>query len=322
MKVLLPFVLIVVVALPTAFGDDLSVAIRNTTLHELWNDGEFTEGVAVSSEGKVFFSDIAKDAEAKGRVLMFDPDTNRTTVVCADSQKSNGLFFHQDGRLLACCGANGGAMALCEILLDGRVLPLVERFEGRRFNSPNDLVIHGDRVYFSDPRYIGPEPLELDHQSVYLYDLASRKLRRVTSDIQKPNGVQISPDGKTLYVAETNNGSTGQEPDKQPTTVGRMTLNAFRIAEDGSLSEKRVLVDFGDQLGTDGMAIDEHGNIFAAVRSPNRYGIIAYNPDGKERGRIATPTLPTNCCFGRGSNSTTLYITAGGGLYQTTLTAD
>jgi len=319
MKLLLPVASIFLVASPVTFGDDLNTSIRNATVQELWNGGEFTEGVAVSSDGKVFFSDIAKDAAAKGRVLMFDPDTDETTVVCPDSRKSNGLFFHENGRLLACCGANGGAMALCEVLLDGRVLPLVERFEGKRFNSPNDLVIHGDRVYFSDPRYIGPEPMELDHQSVYLYDMATKELRRVTTDIQKPNGLQISPDGETLYVAETNNGATGQEAKNQPITVGRMTLNAFRIARDGSLSEKRVLVDFGDQLGTDGMAIDEHGNIYAAVRSLNRFGIIVYTPDGKELGRIATPTLPTNCCFDRGADSPTLYITAGGGLYRTKL---
>lgn len=289
-------------------------------LEELWNAGEFTEGVAVRSDGQVFFSDIATDPDVKGRILNFDPTTGETTVFAADSRKSNGLFFDGTGRLLACCGANGGAMALCEVTSDGQVQPLVERYRGNRFNAPNDLVVSGQRVYFSDPRYIGPEPIELDHQSVYLYDLKTQALQRMQIEIQKPNGVHISPDGRTLYVAETNNGSTGQNPDQKP-MPGRMTLNAFRIQKDGSLMDKKVLVDFGAQLGTDGMAIDANGNIYAAVRSPKRFGIVVYSPQGTELAYLPTPTLPTNCCFGTGSNASTLYVTVGGGLYQIALNA-
>jgi len=289
-------------------------------LEELWNAGEFTEGVAVRADGQVFFSDIATDAQVNGRILQFDPTTRQTTVFAADSRKSNGLFFDGTGRLLACCGANGGAMALCQVTTDGQVQPLVERYQGKRFNAPNDLVVSGQRVYFSDPRYIGPEPIEMDHQSVFLFDLETQDLQRLQIDIQKPNGVHISPDGSTLYVAETNNGSTGQDPNQKP-TPGRMTLNAFRILKDGTLTDKQVLVDFGDQLGTDGMAIDANGNIYAAVRSPKRFGIVVYSPKGDELAYLPTPTLPTNCCFGTGSNASTLYVTAGGGLYQITLNA-
>ncbi len=288
-------------------------------LEELWNEGDFTEGVAVRADGIVFFSDILRDPEKPGRILRFDPATKTTTVFCKDSRKSNGLFFDATGRLLACCGANGGAMALCEVTKDGKVVSLVERFEGKRLNSPNDLVVHPNgSVYFSDPRYIGPEPIELDHQSVFRYDLKTKQLSRATTDIEKPNGIHVSPDGRTLYVAETNNGSTGQDPNQQP-TPGRMTLNAFDVAADGALSNKRVLVDFGDQLGTDGMAVDKNGNIFAAVRSANRFGIVVYSPTGRELDYLKTPTLPTNCCFGIGEDSSTLYVTAGGGLHRVNL---
>lgn len=291
------------------FSDDSNV-------EELWNDGEFTEGVAVRSDGIVFFSDILRDPQKPGQILQFNPETGKTTVFAADSRKSNGLFFAPSERLLAACGANGGAMALCEVTKRGKVRPVVQRFGGKRFNAPNDLVVHPNGgVYFSDPRYIGPEPIELDHQSVYRYDLKTKSLTRVTTDIEKPNGVHTSPDGKTLYVAETNNGSTGQNPDVEA-KYGRMTLNAFDVAEDGSLSNKRVLVNFGDQLGTDGMAIDPNGNIFAAVRSESRFGIVVYSPEGKELDYLKTPSLPTNCCFGVGENSKTLYLTAGGGLYR------
>ena len=296
-------------------GED-AILPPDAVLEELWNDGEFTEGVAVQADGQVFFSDIAKDVSVKGQILRFDPKTGITSVYSADSRKSNGLYFDSSGRLLACCGANGGAMALCEVNAQGKVKPLVERFNGKRFNAPNDLVIHPNgSVYFSDPRYIGPEPIELDHQSVYRFDPNTGAVKRVTTDIEKPNGVHVAKDGRTLYVAETNNGSTGQNPDQKP-TPGRMTLNAFDIATDGSLSNKRVLVDFGDQLGTDGMTIDAKGNIYAAVRSANRFGIVVYSPLGQELAYLKTPSLPTNCCFGVGSESSTLYVTAGGGLYR------
>ncbi len=298
---------------------DNNIFPAHAQLEELWNDGDFTEGVAVRADGRVFFSDIARDSEVNGRIMQFDPQTKKTSVFISDSHKSNGLFFNAKGQLLACCGANGGAMALCIVTKQKEVKPLVERFEDKRFNSPNDLVVHPDgSVYFSDPRYVGPEPMELDHQSVFRYVPDTGKVQRVTTDIEKPNGVHVSPDGRTLYVAETNNGSTGQNPDAEP-QQGRMTLNAFDIARNGSLSNKRVLVNFGDQLGTDGMAIGSDGNIFAAVRSPKRFGVVVYSPQGKELAYLKTPALPTNCCFGIGKQSSVLYVTAGGGLYSVQL---
>lgn len=311
------FLFVTVVCLCSASAEDW-VFPDGAKLEELWNDGDFTEGVAVRKDGMVFFSDILRDPEKPGQILQFDPKTGKTTVYAKDSGKSNGLFFTLDGRLLACCGANGGALGLCEITKQGTVKPLVERYQGKRLNSPNDLVVHpSGGVYFSDPRYIGPEPIELNHQSVYRYDLTTKEIRRVTTDIEKPNGVHTSPDGKTLYVAETNNGSQGRpgEVAKQ----GRMTLNAFPLLSGGSLGPKKVLVDFGDQLGTDGMTIAPNGNIFAAVRSEKRFGIIVYSPAGKELSYLKTPALPTNCCFGVGAAGRVLYVTAGTGLYRVSL---
>lgn len=287
-------------------------------LEELWNEGSFTEGVAAGKDGAIYFSDIPSD-DSPGRVLRFDPRTGRTSVYCADSGKSNGLMFDASGRLLACCGASHGKRALVEITRDGRLNVLVDRFNGNKLNAPNDLVVHPrGSVYFSDPRYVGPEPMELDHMSVYRYD-PDGSLHRVTRDIEKPNGVILSPDGKTLYVAETNNGSTG-EPSGE-IRPGRMTLNAFPVRDDGSLGAKRVLVNFGDQLGIDGMTTDRQGRIYAAVRSANRYGIVVYTPDGKEVAYLPTPELPTNCTFGIGEDAKTLYVTAGTGLYRIGLNA-
>jgi gluconolactonase len=95
-----------------------------------------------------------------------------------------------------------------------------------------------------------------------------------------------------------------------------MTLNSFPINADGSLGKKRVLVDFGQDLGIDGMTVDLEGNIYAAVRTANRFGIVVFTPEGKERAYIPTPDLPTNCCFGAGREASTLYVTAAKGLYR------
>lgn len=299
-------------------GDE-SIIPDAAKLETLWNAGAFTEGVAVAPDGTIHFSDIPSDSTA-GRVLRFDPATGETRTACRDSAKSNGLMFDRKGRLIACCGANNGGQSLAEITDDGQVLPLVETYQGRTFNSPNDLVIHPDgSIYFSDPRYLGPEPLQIDHMSVYRYDPADDSVTRVTRDITKPNGLALAPDARTLYVAETDNRTLNVD---QPPPAGakpRMTLNAFPIKPDGTLGPKQVLVNYGDELGVDGMTVDVEGHIYAAVRSPSRFGIRVYEPDGNEAAYIPTPDLPTNCSFGNGEQATMLYITAGAGLYRVQL---
>ena len=294
---------------------------KGAKLETLWEKGSFTEGVAVAPDGAIYFSDIPFN-EMPGRVMKFDPATGKITTHCKDSGKSNGLMFDARGRLIAACGAMWGRQALVVITKKGKVKPLVEKFNGKRLNAPNDLVIHPKGwIYFSDPRYAGDEKMEIPHMSVYRFDPKSKSIARVTTDIEKPNGVGLSPDGKTLYVAETNNGSTDVRKKTGKVKRGRMTLNAFPINKDGSLGKKRVLVNFGDQVGVDGMTVDQMGNIYAAVRSEKRHGITVFSPKCKELAHIPTKDLPTNCCFGKGKDAGTLYVTAGKGLYRIKLNA-
>lgn len=280
---------------------------------KLWNEGTFTEGVASSKDGTIYFSDISQ-GDKPGRVLKFDPATRQTSVYCPDSGQSNGLMFDSAGRLLAACGANHGRRGLAEILTDGTVKDLVSHIDGKHFNAPNDLVIHqSGKIYFSDPRYVGDEPIELDLMWVFMYDPVSNKTLRATSEVTKPNGVIVSPDGKTLYVAETNNGSPAFG--KQAADP-RMSLNAFAIKDDGTLGAKKVLAEFDPAGGIDGMTVDSRGRIYGAFRNPQRFGIIVFNPEGKEIDFLPTPELPTNCCFGRGDEAGILYMTVGTGLYR------
>lgn len=296
---------------------DASIVSPDAKVETLWVDKGFTEGACVDIDGLIYFSDI-NFAGGKGKIMTFDPATGKTSVFSADSGQSNGLMIDQKGRLLAACGANNGKQCLARISKTGKPVCLVDKFEGKKFNAPNDLVIHPKGwVYFTDPRYVGFEPLELDHMSVFRYDPKKKTVHRATTDITKPNGVVVSPDGKTLYVAETNNGLSGLEKDPPKNPKKRMTLNAFPIKADGSLGKKKVLADFGSkETGIDGMTVDQKGNIYAAFRAESRYGIVVFSPEGKELAYIPTPEMPTNCTFGIGKEASTLYITAGSGLYR------
>lgn len=336
----LPSVVVLVLALAqTATADELAppsgdpaIIPPEARLETLWEEGDFTEGPAVGPDGTIYFSDIT-DGSKPGRILRFDPASGETGVYSADSGQSNGLMFDRDGRLIACCGANNGKRALCRVDEQGNVHVIIDRYKGNRLNAPNDLVIHPDgSIYFSDPRYVGPEPVELDHMSVYRYEPRSRTLKRVTTKVTKPNGLVLSPDARTMYIAETDNETLRMKlwayevrTDGPPRAVrSELPLHSDREAgaetpnepRGGTLGPRQELADYGEQTGVDGMAVDREGHVYAAVRSADRFGIVVYTPEGEEKAYIPTPVLPTNCVFGIGEEASTLYITAGTGLYR------
>lgn len=272
-------------------------------LEKLWAGGEFTEGPAEGPDGSVYFSDIGN------RIMRYDPRTGQTLVFREPSGRSNGLKFDAAGRLIACEGANtGGGRRVSVTEKDGTVRMLAERWEGKRFNSPNDLCLDAKgRVYFSDPRYVGTEPREIPAESVYRID-PDGTVTRVTHDTRKPNGLVISPDGKTLYVSDHS----------AETAAGRQ-LVAYPLNPDGSVGPKRVVYDFGRVRGIDGMTVATDGTIVATAGSKAAGGIYFIRPDGKKLGFLPTPEDPNNCCFA-GPDRQTLYITAGKSLYRVKLT--
>jgi gluconolactonase len=289
--------------------------------------GGLTEGPAVAPDGSIYFSDIPMN-EGKGMILRFDPKTKQTTVFTDDSRKSNGLAFDAKGFLIACEGADGGGRAVVRWDVKSKTRTvLADKFQGKRFNSTNDLTIDRQgRIYFTDPRYVGPEKRELKKQAVYRIEPDGTVIE-ITDEVEKPNGVGLSPDGKALYVADHNNGSDDINQKDPPPKRGAMKIYAFPLGADGKVNgPRKTLVDFGAENGCDGMTLDVLGNIYLTARSLKRPGVMVIDPTGKELAFIPTgPSqagakepvgLPSNVEFGIGPESNVLYVTVDTSLYR------
>jgi gluconolactonase len=318
-------VILTVLTLTAMAGEP--IVPKDAKLEKVFDKGMvLTEGVAVAPDGMVYFSDITfshvslkeKGVIEAGHIWKFNPNTGKATIFRSPSGMSNGLKFDAEGNLLAAEGADyGGRRVTRTDMKTGKATIIAALFEGKPFNSPNDITIdEKGRIYFSDPRYLGHEPIEQPVQAVYRID-TDGKIHRIITDAGKCNGVCISPDQKTLYVVSNDNGSTGigRIPEKTPLLKGRMALLAYDLAEDGTAKFRKVLVDYAPQDGPDGMVADVDGNLYVAVRDETRPGIYVYSPEGKEVAYIKTE-MPTNVGFGRGKESKTLYITAGKSLYR------
>src|SRR5262249_14440794 len=286
-------------------------------------------------DGSIYFSDIPLGKD-KGMILRFDPKTKKTTVFTDDSYKSNGLKFDAKGNLIACEGSDVGGQAVVSWNIKTKKRTVIaDKFMGKKFNAPNDLVIDAKgRIYFSDPRYLGDEPRELKHRAVYRID-GPGKVIEITHDAEKPNGVGLSPDGKTLYVADHNNGTDKIDPTAtEKPKPGAMKVDAVTLDDKGLVTGKRrTLIDFGKQAGCDGLCTDAKGHVYIALRALKRPGVLVLTPEGKEAAFIPTgapnqedakePTgIPSNVTFGSGAESKTLYITVDKSLYRIKLLSE
>jgi sugar lactone lactonase YvrE len=241
----------------------------------------FTEGPAEAQDGRIFFSDIPNE-----KIHIFDPASGEVSVAVEDSGRANGLMFAPSGALLIC---EGGNRQLTRKLGDKKTM-LADRFDGKRLNSPNDLVLDGKGgIYFTDPRYGDRSDMELQIEGVY-YLPRGGELRRVIDDMVRPNGLIFSPDKSILYVADN----------------GAKTVIAYRVQEDGSLEKIKKMAE----MAVDGMAMDVLGNLYC-TGGPR---VVVFAPDGAQRVVIPVPEGTANCTFG-GPDHKTLFITAHKGLY-------
>jgi gluconolactonase len=328
-------VLGVVVTLPSVSihsGDKGNAIVpAGAKLEKLFGEGMvLTEGVASAPDGTIYFSDITFSHVAKekkipveaGHIWKFDPKTKKLTIFRSPSGMSNGIKFDADGNMICCEGADYGGRRVSKTdMKTGKAYILTASYKGKRYNSPNDLTIdEKGRIYFSDPRYLGHEPLEQPTMAVYRID-PDGKVTMIITDAGKPNGVCISPDQKTLYVVSNDNGAWGFDrlPKDAKSFKGRMALLAYDLAPDGSATFRKELVNYAPQDGPDGLVVDKEGNLYVAVRDATRPGIYVYSPEGKELAYIKTDELPTNVGFGRGAEARTLYITSGVSLYRINL---
>ena len=264
---------------------------------------EWTEGPVWVPDGQyLLFNDIPRNSTMKWKkgegVSVFLKPSGYTGAVDYGSEPgANGMFLDKDGHVLFC---EHGDRRVSILTREGGKRTLVDNYNGKRLNSPNDLVVHSSgAIYFTDPPYGLPERendsrRELEHFGVYRLT-SSGELTLLTDKMTRPNGIAFSPDEKTLYVAQSDPAAA--------------IWNAFPVKEDGTLGEAKLLHDATGRVNKDpglpdGMCVDKLGNIWAT--GPG--GVWIFDPNGKVLGKLATKERTANCTFG--DDGSTLYITA------------
>jgi gluconolactonase len=272
-------------------------------------------------EGPVWHPQLGVLSSGQGHIMRLDRSGKSTTY--RKNAGTNGLIFDARGRLVAC---ESEARRITRTEPDGTITVLTDRYQGKRYNTPNDLTIDGKgRIYFSDPRYgdrTGMEMLDEEGRTVegvYRIDPDGKVTRVIGRELERPNGVLVSADDRWLYVADNNNNARG----------GARKLWRFPLGEDGrvDLVGKKLLYDWGTGRGPDGLKQDQKGRLYVAggLNKPNppfepaedvKGGIYVLSPEGKLLTFLPVPRDEvTNCAFG-GDDLKTLYITGGGTLYS------
>ena len=284
----------------------------------------FAEGVVADKSGIIYATDLTRTFAVKennpgGTIYRYDPATGATTKLMEPSGMANGLHVDKNGDLLVAQGDDtGGRAVLRRNLATGATRMLVNSYRGKRLNGPNDLTSDAQgRIYFTDARYApGKEAFELPN-SVYRLD-TDGSLTELQTGLFRPNGIEVSPDGKRLYVATTNYthlpiNPLGPKTDRFGLVAGGVVV--FDLDAGGSIANGRLLFR-DDQLAADGMTLDTDGNLYIATHNANpkdpKSGIVVIDPEGKIIERITNPpgALSTNVGFGRGSEANVLYMSS------------
>ena len=273
---------------PVLCGAQERVVAAGAKVEKLAADFAFTEGPTCDAQGNLFFTDQPND-----RIMKWSVDGKLSTFL-QPAGRANGMYFDSRGQLLA---AADEKTALWSIAPDGKVTVILDSYGGKPLNGPNNLWVRPDgAIYFTDPFYKRPwwthDTMPQDGQHVYFLSADRRQLVRVTADLEKPNGIVGTPDGKTLYVADIGAGKTFR----------------FDIATDGRLTRKTLVAE----QGSDGMTLDTEGNLYLTGK-----GVLVYDRMGRQIEEMQIPdeewTANVSFC---GQDRRTLFITASKGLYR------
>jgi len=265
-----------------------SIIASGAKIERLADGFKFTEGPIADKQGNVFFTDQPND-----RIMKWSTD-GKLSVFLEKTGRANGMFFDKKGFLLTCSDMDN---EIWSINPKGEHTVILTDFEGKKLNGPNDLWVRPDGgIYFTDPLYprdywTRDPKRQQDGEHVYFISPDRKTVKRVTNDLEQPNGIIGTPDGKLLYVAD----------------IKARKTYVYNIQPDGSLSGKKLFCE----MGSDGMTIDSEGNIYLTGR-----GVTVFNKNGERIEQIPVEAGWTaNVCFG-GKDMKTLFITASQYLYS------
>jgi gluconolactonase len=281
----------------------LKYQVGLAVIERLWTGCRWAEGPVWFGDWRVvIWSDIANN-----RMLKWDEETGQVSIFRKPSNFANGNARDNQGRLIT--AGHGGARCITRTEYDGTITVICDKYNGKRFNSPNDVVVKkDDSIWFSDPpfgisgHYEGYKATpELPH-AVYRWDARTGQVTMLTDDIKGPNGLCFSPDEKTLYVVESR--------------TSPRQIRAFDVVDNGTkITNSKVFINCGP-MAADGMRCDRDGNLWIGMGGgEGNDGVAVYAPDGKMIGKINTPERVANLCFG-GAKRNRLFMAGTTSLYS------
>ena len=267
------------------FDDGLAALVSDEPWDPIAEGLGFVEGPVWLPDEALLFSDTLKDRIYRWRDGVLD-------VHREPAGGPNGMTLDLEMRLVGC--EQDGRRVFRE-RSDGGIEDVATHYNRRRLNSPNDIVVRSDgRIFFTDPPYgITEEQRELPYNGVFTVE-SDETLTLLATDFEKPNGLALSPDERTLYIADT----------------ARHHVRAFDVAGDGALSHGRVFAEMREEGRPDGMKVDRDGRLFVCATTVQVFGA-----DGRRLGVIDCPQLPANCTWGE--DGSTLFIAARTAVYRT-----